>query len=78
MGRWTRANAELCLLGTKGKPKREDAGVHSVIISHVEEHSKKPAETRDRIVRLLGAGGGHTKDRAFCKADSRGLGLLGE
>ena len=27
-----------------------DAGVHSVIMSHIEEHSKKPAETRDRIV----------------------------
>lgn len=58
MGRWTRANAELCLLGTRGKPKRADAGVHSVIISHVEEHSKKPAETRDRIEKLLGGGKG--------------------
>lgn len=57
MGNWTRANAELCLLGVRGKPKRADAGVHSVIISHVEEHSKKPAETRDRIVKLLGGGG---------------------
>lgn len=54
MGNWTRANAELCLLGIKGKPKRVDAGVHSVIISHIEEHSKKPAETRNRIIRLLG------------------------
>lgn len=78
MGSWTRANAELCLLATKGNPKRASAGVHSVIISHIEEHSKKPAETRDRIVKLLGAGGGHTKDRAFCKASSRWLGLLGQ
>lgn len=59
MGNWTRANAELCLLGIKGKPKRGDAGVHSVILSHIEEHSKKPAETRDRIVKLM-AGGGDT------------------
>lgn len=57
MGNWTRANAELCLLGIKGKPKREDAGVHSVIMSHIEEHSKKPAETRERIVKLLAGGG---------------------
>lgn len=78
MGNWTRANAELCLLGVRGKPKRADAGVHSVIISHIEEHSKKPAETRDRIVKLLGTGGGLTKNRAFCKANSRGLGLLGK
>ena len=54
-----RANAELCLLGVRGKPKRMDAGVHSVIMSHIEEHSKKPAETRDRIVKLM-AGGGAT------------------
>lgn len=72
MGRWTRANAELCLLGTKGKPKREDAGVHSVIISHVEEHSKKPAETRDRIVRLLGAGGGIQKIELFARQTVEG------
>lgn len=55
MGRWTRANAEICLLATKGKPKRVSAGVHSVIISHIERHSKKPAEVRDRIVELMGA-----------------------
>lgn len=58
--RLARANAELCLLGVRGKPKRMDAGVHSVIMSHIEEHSKKPAETRDRIVKLM-AGGGYLK-----------------
>ena len=25
-----------------------------MIISHIEQHSKKPAETRDRIVELVG------------------------
>ena len=54
MGNWTRANAEVCLMGIKGKPKRVDAGVHSVVITHIEEHSKKPDEVRNRIVRLLG------------------------
>ena len=54
MGNWTRANPELCLMATKGKPKRKDAGVHSVIESPIEAHSKKPDETRDRIVKLLG------------------------
>ena len=47
-------------LKVRGKPKRMDAGVHSVIMSHIEEHSKKPAETRDRIVKLM-AGGGYLK-----------------
>ena len=54
MGYWTRSNAEVCLLATKGRPKRIDSAVHQVIISHIEEHSKKPAETRDRIVKLVG------------------------
>ena len=54
MGRWTRANAEICLLATKGKPKRISASVHSVIISKIQEHSKKPNEARERIVDLCG------------------------
>ena len=54
MGNWSRSNAELCLLGVKGKPKRIDKGVHSVIQSPIERHSKKPDEARDRIVRLMG------------------------
>jgi N6-adenosine-specific RNA methylase IME4 len=54
MGRWTRANAELCLLATKGKPKRLSAGVHSVVDSPIERHSQKPKEVRKRIVDLLG------------------------
>lgn len=54
MGRWTRANAEICLIATKGKPKRISAKVHSVIISKIREHSRKPDETRDKIVQLCG------------------------
>jgi N6-adenosine-specific RNA methylase IME4 len=54
MGRWTRANAELCLLATKGHPKRVDAGVHSVVDSPIRAHSQKPDEVRDRIVKLCG------------------------
>lgn len=54
MGYWTRANAELCILATKGHPKRAHTGVHQVIMSHIEQHSKKPDETRDRIIQLMG------------------------
>lgn len=54
MGRWTRANAELCLLGTRGKPKRINAGVHSVIDAPIGEHSAKPAVVRDKIIELVG------------------------
>ena len=41
MGFWTRSNAELCLLAVRGHPKRYSAGVHQVIMSHIEAHSKK-------------------------------------
>lgn len=54
MGFWTRANAELCIIATKGHPKRISAKVHQVIMSKIEEHSKKPDETRNRIVQLIG------------------------
>lgn len=54
MGRWTRSNIELCLLATRGRPKRVDAGVHSVIMSKIEKHSRKPGEARKRIVELVG------------------------
>lgn len=54
MGNWTRANSELCLLATKGKPKRVSASVHSVIDTPVERHSKKPDVVKDRIVQLCG------------------------
>lgn len=54
MGSWTRANAEVCLLATKGKPKRISASVSQIIISRTERHSKKPDEVRERIVKLVG------------------------
>lgn len=54
MGYWTRSNSEICLLATKGAPKRQSAAVHQVILSHIEEHSKKPDEIRNRIVDLMG------------------------
>lgn len=54
LGFWTRGNAEICLLATKGHPKRKSAKVHQFIISPIEEHSKKPDEARLKIFELLG------------------------
>ena len=54
LGYWTRANSEICLLATKGKPKRISKSVHSVIISKIREHSRKPDEVRDKILELCG------------------------
>ena len=36
MGFWTRSNAEVCLLATRGHPKRQCAGIHQFVISHIE------------------------------------------
>jgi len=54
LGHWTRANAEICLLATKGHPKRISKSVRQIIDTPVEAHSKKPDETRHRIVELMG------------------------
>lgn len=54
LGHWTRSNSELCLLATRGKPKRVSKSVHSIINSKIEEHSKKPDCVRDKIVELCG------------------------
>jgi len=55
MGFWTRSNAEICLLGIKGKPlPRISRSVHQVVYTPIDKHSKKPDEVRERIVQLLG------------------------
>ena len=54
LGHWTRANAEVCLIATKGKPKRVSKSVRQIIDSPIEQHSKKPDEARTRIVELMG------------------------
>lgn len=54
LGFWTRGNAEVCLLATKGAPKRQSAKVHQFIIAPLESHSKKPDAAREKIVELMG------------------------
>jgi len=54
LGYWTRANNEICLLATKGKPKRMSRSVHQVVMDKIREHSRKPDCVRDRIVELCG------------------------
>lgn len=53
MGYWTRANAEVCLLATRGSPPRLNADVHQVVMSPRLEHSRKPDEIAARIERLV-------------------------
>ncbi len=54
LGYWTRSNAELCLLATKGKPKRINKGVYQAVLDIQREHSRKPDCVRNRIVELMG------------------------
>lgn len=54
MGRWTRSNAEICLLATKGKPKRINNGIRQIIYEPIDKHSRKPNEVRKRIIKLMG------------------------
>lgn len=54
LGFWTRGNAEICLLATKGHPKRQSNRVHQFIISPIRSHSQKPDIARDKIVDLVG------------------------
>lgn len=53
-GFWTRSNSEVCLIGTKGQPKRVSKSVSQICDARIMEHSKKPAEIRERIVELCG------------------------
>ena len=54
MGSYTRSNAEPCFVAVKGKPKRIDKGISQVILQPRKQHSQKPNEVRDRILKLYG------------------------
>lgn len=64
LGYYTRANPEVCLLGTRKKDREKrvvgggipvmDKGVPRLIVSPVGRHSEKPDEARSRIERLFG------------------------
>lgn len=62
MGNWTRTNAEMVIMGTRGSPKRLGKGVHQIIeelqgdtlAAPRAAHSVKPRLVADRIVELMG------------------------
>ena len=54
-GYWTRANNEICILATKGKPSRKKgANVQRLVVDDRREHSRKPDRIRNDIVQLCG------------------------
>jgi site-specific DNA-methyltransferase (adenine-specific) len=54
VGYYAKSNAEVCLMGIKGKMKPVSNKVSSAIISPRRGHSRKPEEARNRIVELFG------------------------
>ncbi len=53
LGYWTRANTEVCLLGTRGNPKRKSRAVRQLLIAPRREHSRKPDEFFADVERLV-------------------------
>lgn len=54
LGYWTRSNSEICLLATKGNPKRISKSVHQILDDKIQAHSQKPESARTKIVELMG------------------------
>ena len=54
LGRWTRANPEICVLATKGKIERKSKSIRQLQVFPLDKHSKKPDQFRDLIVELCG------------------------
>lgn len=53
LGYWTCGNPEICLLGTRGRPRRVCNSVANLVVSPRRDHSRKPDEVYDRIERLV-------------------------
>jgi len=56
MGRTTRQNAEYVLIGRRGKPPRDNMGMHQLLLEPRREHSRKPASFPGKIETYIGPG----------------------
>lgn len=54
LGHWTNANAEIVLMGKRGRLSRNKRNVKQIVLEHRGKHSVKPIQVRKRIVDLLG------------------------
>ena len=53
LGYWTRGNPEMCLLATKGKPKRLNKSIPQLVVEQRQEHSRKPDIVYNHIEKML-------------------------
>ena len=54
VGWYTKSNAEVCLIGVKGKAPKISNSISSILETVREKHSKKPDLARDKIVEFCG------------------------
>lgn len=54
VGHYTKSNLEVCLIGTRGRPKVVSNKVSNIVISPILGHSQKPPEVIDGIEKLCG------------------------
>lgn len=54
VGFYAKSNAEICLMGIKGKMKPISNSISSIVIYPRGKHSEKPAVIRDKIIALFG------------------------
>lgn len=54
LGWYTRSNCEIVMLARRGKFDRQSASVQQIVKSTISNHSKKPNEVRNRIIKLCG------------------------
>lgn len=79
MGAWTRANAEICLLGVSKKTKASEIvkshAVHSIVEAPIEQHSKKPDIFREKIIELFGE---LPRIELFAREQNKGWDVFGD
>ena len=54
VGWYTKSNAEVCLIGVKGKSPKISNSISSIVETVRDEHSKKPSIIREKIVEFCG------------------------
>ena len=73
LGYWTRANPELCLLATRGKPARLAKDVRRLVVEPRREHSRKPDCVREPDRKACP----RPIHRALCSRDRKRVGIAG-
>lgn len=54
VGWYTKSNAEVCLIGVKGRAPKQSNSISQIVETIREKHSKKPSIIREKIVEFCG------------------------